>query len=150
MAETIRAINIRKFSVGIRLQNGIEHNIAPGSFITLKRDDVDYLGSIAPALFQGEGILVLSDREVSVENGFIDSLENAPLDREEIAKHLQMGEKKLRAWLQGITEPYLLDEIYNVARTMDLTAGKLKALAEKMPERDFLDTGEPSAGEADA
>jgi|GEM_PF-2369556 len=145
MADTIRVTNTRKFNVGVKLQNGIEHNIKPGGFVTLARADVDYIASIAPELFEGEKILRLDDREVSVENGFIDSVDDAPLDEEQIRKNLALSEKKMRAWLDGIAKPFLLDAIYDVAATMNLTAGKLKALQEKMPERDFLGADDPPA-----
>ena len=37
-----------------------------------------------------------------------------------------------------MTEPYLLDAIYDVAAEMDLPASKLQLLKERMPEREFI------------
>lgn len=148
MADMIRITNVRKFNVGVKLQNGIEYNIKPGGFITLSRTDVEYIASIAPELFREEKILRLDDREVSVENGFIGSVEEEPLDEEQIRKRLAMPVKKMATWLEGVTEPYLLDAVYDVARTMDLPAGKLRALQAKMPDRDILETeDEPAIAE---
>lgn len=33
MADTIRVTNIRKYSIGVSLQNGREYNIRPGGFV---------------------------------------------------------------------------------------------------------------------
>ena len=47
--------------------------------------------------------------------------------------------KKIGEWLDTITEPFVLDRVYDVAMSMDnLTAPKLKVLKAKMPERDFI------------
>ena len=45
---------------------------------------------------------------------------------------------QLKAWLDGVTEPYLLDAICDVATEMDLPASKLQLLRERMPERDII------------
>lgn len=37
-----------------------------------------------------------------------------------------------------MTEPYLLDAVYNVAVQMDLSTSKLKLLQEKIPGKEFL------------
>ena len=36
-------------------------------------------------------------------------------------------------------EEHILDRIYDVAKTMNLSVDKIKALQEKMPNRNFLD-----------
>ena len=103
--EKTRVYNPRKYDIGLLLQNGSERVIHAGSFALLSRDDIEYLISIAPALFEGE-------------------------------KQLRIGQ--LKAWLDGVSEPYLLDAIYDVAMTMDLPASKLQLLQERMPDKEFI------------
>ena len=55
------------------LQNGSERAIQPHSFALLSQDDIEYLASIAPALFEGEKLLRLENRALSAQLGFIDS-----------------------------------------------------------------------------
>lgn len=86
--EKIRVYNPRKFAIGVILQNGTERSILPGSFALFSRDDIEYLASIAPVLFEGEKQLRLEDRNLAVELGFIESTEQPVLDGEEIRRNL--------------------------------------------------------------
>ena len=47
--------------------------IHAGSFALLSRDDIEYLISIAPALFEGEKQLRIEDRALAVQLGVVDS-----------------------------------------------------------------------------
>ena len=136
--EKIRVYNPRKFAIGVILQNGAERAILPGSFALLSKDDIEYLASIAPALFEDENLLQIEDRTVAVDLGFIDSLEKPILDADEIRRCLGQRVSQVKAWLEGIEEEYLLDAICDVAAEMDLPASKLQLLKERMPEREFL------------
>lgn len=136
--EKIRVYNPRKFAIGVILQNGAERAILPGSFALLSKDDIEYLASIAPALFEDENLLQIEDRTVAVDLGFIDSLEKPVLDADEIRRCLGQRISQVKAWLEGIEEEYLLDTICDVAAEMDLPASKLQLLKERMPEREFL------------
>ena len=136
--EKIRVYNPRKFAIGVILQNGAERAILPGSFALLSKDDIEYLASIAPALFEDENLLQIGDRTVAVDLGFIDSLEKPVLDADEIRRCLGQRISQVKAWLEGIEEEYLLDTICDVAAEMDLPASKLQLLKERMPEREFL------------
>lgn len=78
--------------------------------------------------------------------GFIQKVDDRPLDEEEVRQHLSLSATKLHQWLQGIHEPYLLDAIYEVAVTMELSSSKLKILQEKMPDREFLPVVDESQG----
>ena len=60
------------------------------------------------------------------------------LDAETIQKKLGLRVGQLKAWLDGVSEPYLLDAICDVAAEMDLPASKLQLLQERMPGREFL------------
>lgn len=133
-----RVYNQRKYDVGMILQNGAERVVHPGSFILLSRDEIEYLASIAPALFDGEKQLRLEDRALAAQLGFVDDAQAETLDADVIRKKLNQRAPQLRAWLDGVTEPYLLDAICDVAAEMDLPASKLQLLQERMPGREFL------------
>ncbi len=133
-----RVYNQRKYSIGLILQNGAERVIHPGSFALLARDEIEYLASIAPSLFDGEKQLRLEDRALAAQLGFVDDAQAETLDAEAIRKRLSQRVPQVRVWLEGVTEPYLLDAIYDVAAEMDLPASKLQLLKERMPEREFI------------
>lgn len=136
--EKTRVYNERKYDVGLLLQNGAERVIHSGSFAILARDEIEYLASIAPQLFENDKQLRLEDRTLAVQLGFIESEQAAPLDTEEIRKRLGSRVPQVKSWLESISEPYILDAIYDIAMTMDLPASKLQILQERMPEREFL------------
>lgn len=133
-----RVYNQRKYSIGLILQNGAERAIHPGSFALLARDEIEYLASIAPSLFDGEKQLRLEDRALAAQLGFVDDAQAETLDAEAIRKRLSQRVPQVRVWLEGVTEPYLLDAICDVAAEMDLPASKLQLLKERMPEREFI------------
>ena len=136
--EKIRVYNPRKYTIGVILQNGAERSILPGSFALLSKDDIEYLASIAPTLFEGEKQLRLDDRNLAVDLGFIESVDQPVLDDEEIRKNLGQRVSSVKAWLDSIHEAYLLDAICDVAAQMDLPVSKLQLLQERMPSREFL------------
>ena len=78
--EKFKVYNPRKFAIGMILQNGSERAIQPHSFALLSRDDIEYLASIAPVLFEGEKLLRLEDRALSAQMGIIDSDAQPALD----------------------------------------------------------------------
>ena len=112
-----RVYNQRKYSIGLILQNGAERVIHPGSFALLARDEIEYLASIAPSLFDGEKQLRLEDRALAAQLGFVDDAQAETLDAEAIRKRLSQRVPQVRVWLEGVTEPYLLDAIYESAAT---------------------------------
>lgn len=75
-----RVYNQRKYSIGLILQNGAERVIHPGSFALLARDEIEYLASIAPSLFDGEKQLRLEDRALAAQLGFVDDAQAETLD----------------------------------------------------------------------
>lgn len=104
----------------------------------LSREDVEYLASIAPALFEGEKQLRLEDRALAAQLGFVESEQEETLDVETIRKRLMQRVPQVKAWLADVREGYLLDAICDVAAQMDLPASKLQLLKERMPEREFI------------
>ena len=117
----IRVSNPHKFAIGVSFFNGTDRAILPGSFTLMTREEIEYLASFAPSLFEGEKLLRLEDRELAAE----------------IRKRLNQRAQQVKAWLDGIEEHYLLDEICDVAMKMDLPASKLQLLQERMPTREF-------------
>lgn len=136
--DKIRVYNPRKFAVGLTFMNGTERAIQPGSFALLTKDEIEYLASVSPALFDGEKLLRVEDRSLAVELGFVESVDKPVLNDEEIRRNLGQRVSQVKAWLDGIEEAYLLDAVCDVAATMDLPASKLQMLQERMPEREFL------------
>ncbi len=136
--EKTRVYNVRKYAIGFRLQNGAERMVMPGSFAVLARDEIEYLASIAPILFAGEKQLKLEDRALAAQLGFVESENAEALNEESIRKHLSQRVPQVKAWLDEVKEPYLLDAICDVAAEMDLPASKLQLLKERMPERELI------------
>lgn len=86
--EKTRVYNVRKYAIGLQLQNGAERVVMPGSFAVLAKDEIEYLASIAPLLFAGEKQLRLEDRALAAQLGFIESEAAEILDAESIRKRL--------------------------------------------------------------
>lgn len=137
--EKVKVYNDRNHNVGLTLQNGTERVVQAKSYTLLTREDIDYLASIAPDLFIDECKLRLEDRKLAIDMGFIQD-ENAPMfDSAEIKKQLSGSAGKLRQWLHTIEKPFLLDEVFEVVKTMDLPASKLQILQEKFPDRALIE-----------
>ncbi len=147
MAEKMKLVNPQKFDVGVRTQDRpMGMNIKAGSFVLVSKDDISYISSISNVIQRGllrfENLSEDKEdtaHEMAVSLG-IDT-ENDPhfADDEEIKKHLALSAKKMEEWLDKITEPFVLDRVYQVAMAQDnLTATKLKILKSKMPNKDFI------------
>ena len=138
MNDKMKVYNDRKYPVGLILQNGLERIVHSAGYTLLSRDEIEFVASNAPRLFEGERQLRLEDRETAAQMGFIESAEIPVMNDEEIRKRLSLRTNQLTTWLDGVSEPYLLDAIYDVAMTMDLPASKLQLLQERMPDREFI------------
>ena len=136
--DLIKVYNKRKYDIGLILANGTERVVHPGSFVMLSRNDIEFLMSIAPSLFEGEKQLAIEDKALEVQLGVIENEQEEILDAEVIRKKLAQRVGMMKVWLDAINEPYLLDAVYDVAVTMDLPASKLQVLQEKMPNREFI------------
>lgn len=60
-------------------------------------------------------------------------------DEQDIRKKLAGSAKSVNEWLNEIHEDYILDKIFDISKDMNLPASKIKLLAAKMPNRDFLE-----------
>lgn len=145
MADRIKVVNPNKFDVGIKTQDkpgGM--NIRHESFVLLSEDDVNYVASISP-IFQ-RGILRIENAagakedlasEVAMNIG-VDLEAPQFADDEEIRKKLSATPKKLAEWLDTVNDPIVLDRIYEIAMTMDLTSQRIAKLKDKMPAKSFI------------
>jgi hypothetical protein len=134
MNERVRVINQTRYGIGIRLANGIERNIAAGTFAVLARDDVEYLMSIAPKLFEAPCQLLVQDDELLQDYGVANKVEDVKIDREEIGRKLAGSAKNLKAWLDTVNEPFVIDIVREIAEKMDLPASKTRIIKEKLGE----------------
>ena len=81
------------------------------------------------------------NKEISLEalGGYPDEYTTPHLSDQEIVAELRKSAKSIEAWLKDIDSPEELHAIFDVSKTMDLTASKLKVLQAKMPNKDLLD-----------
>jgi len=140
-----RVKNMCRYDIGVKLTNGLSVMIAAGSFQMLTADDIAYVESICTVnKFFSKRMLVPYDNqgnEVPLDKLGLYVNEDEPqhLDDETIVAMLKQSPKKIEAWLADINDAAELDAISCVAKTMDLTASKLKVLNAKMPHNDILD-----------
>lgn len=138
----IKAYNRARYDVGVRLLNGLEYNITPGSFQIMTVDDVMHIESAYPnSKFFSRKILVPVDntgKEINIEEFSIIEDVSSHSNDTEIAEKLGQSAKKIEAWVAEIEDPAELHAIYEVAKNMDLPASKLKILSSKIKNKDWL------------
>lgn len=141
-----RVKNMCRYDIGVKLTNGLSIMIAAGSFQMMTADDIAYVESICTVnKFFSKRMLVPYDaegNEVPLDKmGMIVSEDEVPhLEDDTICAMLKQSPKKIETWLAEINDPAELDAISTVAKTMDLTASRLKVINAKMPHNDILDT----------
>lgn len=139
MEDKIILRNLQKFDVGIvTLEKPLGVNIRPGSFAIVSQDELNYLASTCTLL--QDGILTVDDNQVEAMQkiGIDPTTDPHFIKDEEIKKKLGGTAKKIREWLATVEEGYILDRVYDVAVSMNLSADKLKVLQEKMPNKNFI------------
>lgn len=139
MEDKIVLKNPQKFDVGIvTMAKPMGVNIKAGSFCLVNQDELNYIASICTLL--QDGILTVDDEHVEAmkEVGIDPKTDPNFISDDEIRKKLGGTAKKLREWLQTVDKGHILDRVYDVAVTMNLSADKLKVLTERMPDKDFL------------
>ena len=125
----VKVFNPNTFDVGISLINPPrEQNIKGGSFTVLEPDDIYYLNSIC-TLFK-RGHLVIEDQEIKENLGFIET--SNIKSKQEIESILKGNFLKMKSELNKISEPHLIDLVYNVAKSIsdDLNGSKLKYISQ--------------------
>lgn len=140
-----RVKNMCRYDIGVKLTNGLSVMIAAGSFQMMTADDIAYVESICTVnKFFSKRMLVPYDNqgnEVQLDKLGLYASEDEPkhMSDETIAAMLKQQPKKIEAWLAEINDPAELGAISAVAKTMDLTASRLKVINAKMPHNDILD-----------
>lgn len=140
-----RVKNMCRYDIGVKTVNGLSMMIAAGSFQMMTADDIAYVESICTVnKFFSKRMLVPYDNmgnEVPLDKlgMYVAEDEVQHLDDATITMMLKQTPKKIEAWLADINDPAELDAISTVAKTMDLTASKLKVINAKMPHNDILD-----------
>lgn len=140
-----RVKNMCRYNIGVKLTSGLSIMIAAGSFQMMTADDIAYVESICTVnKFFSKRMLVPYDtngNEVPLESIGLYVSEDEPkhLDDATIISMLKQNPKKIEAWLNDVTDPAELDAISSIAKTMDLTASKLKVINARMPNNDILD-----------
>ena len=138
MAERVRITNTSQHDVGLINQNNVEYNIRPGAFITLTRDDAEYMVAIAPKLFatvDRAAELRIDDIELAKDLNIAAPGEATPGDEMVIRKVLGGTAKNIEKYVSEITDPYQIEQIYQTAIKMDLSQSKMKVLKEAFPEK---------------
>ena len=141
MAEIILR-NPQKFDVGVftSAKDEMDHlgvNIPHGSFLPVTETELKYIASRSNVLRRG--ILRVEDDDEAMRKVGIDQATDPNfISDEEIAKKLGGTVKKIKEWLGTVNEGYILDRIYDVAMTMNLSMDKLKVLQAKMPDKNIL------------
>ena len=140
MNDKIVLRNTQKFDVGIMTPDKpLGVNIRPGSFALVTQTELNYIASTCTLLQRGMLRVDDENAEVMQELGIDQATDPHFIKDEEIQKKLSGTVKKVREWLATSDEDYILDRVYDVAMTMNLSMDKIKALKERMPNKDFLD-----------
>ena len=137
MAERVRITNMTKHDIGLVNQTGIEYNIKPGMFITLGRDDAEYMAALARRMF-ANGKLVLGDQQLAADLDLAKPDGLNPNSEEAVRKALAGTVKTLKKYVESIQENSLIEVIYEVAHQMDLPSSKMTILKEAFPQK-FVD-----------
>ena len=137
MAERVRITNMAKHDIGLVNQTGIEYNIKPGMFITLGKDDAEYMAAMARRCF-ANGKLVLGDAELAADLGLTSPDEVNPNSEEAVRKALSGNVNALKKYVKSIQEESLIEVIWEVAGQMDLPSSKMTVLKEAFPQK-FVD-----------
>lgn len=141
-----RVYNRCSHSVGVYVNNGQQSlNIKPGSFAVLSVNDILYIESICnrKKFFSAKMLVPVDDagKDLTLEDigGFSDESTEVHHSKKEIETNLKKPFNAFKSWINKIEDPVELHEIWEVGKTMDLPASKLKVLNTKMPNRDLLE-----------
>ena len=139
MDEKILLRNPQKFDVGIvTLEKPLGMNIRAGSFVMVNQNELSYLASTSTLL--QDGILTVDEKQIPAlqEVGIDPTTDPNFIKDDEIKKKLSSTTKKLREWLATVELGHILDRVYDIAMTMNLSVDKVKVLQEKMPDKEFV------------
>lgn len=132
--ERVRITNETRYNIGLVSQSKIEYNIRPHAFITLNRDDAEYMIARVPSLFQ-EGKLRVDNEELAQDMGIIAPGDVSPWSEDAVRKILSGKVAAISEWAKNITDNSIAEVVYDVAMQMDLSASKMRVLKEVWPEK---------------
>ena len=138
MAERIRITTTSQHDVGLVNQSGIEYNIRPGAFISLSKEDAEYMVAIAPRLFASENRaaeLRLDNEDLAKDLNLVAPGDPTPADAMVIKKALGGTLNAVKKYVAGVEDPYLIEQIYQTAKEMDLPTSKMNVLKEAFPNK---------------
>lgn len=141
--ELFRVYNTCKYDIGVKMQDGRQYNIRPGTFILLDANDIAMIeNQCRQDKFFAKGMLVAKtdkDEPVDTMQEFRIMEEEGHNDEDTIKAKLSQPVKKIEAWLETVTDQAELYAIWDTAKTMDLPSSKLKLLNSKIPDRNWLE-----------
>lgn len=139
-----RVENRCKYDIGVRLVNGTFRNVEAGSFMPLTVDDIMFIeGLCKKKKYFTQRYLVPVDeygKDVPMDQLGLVKAKNAVahLDEAEISAALKQSPAKIEKWLDQFSDPVELDEICEIAKSLDLPMNKVKVLKAKCPNKDWL------------
>lgn len=129
----IKVYNRNSYDYGVVFADGIRsQNIRAGSFLPMEEDDIYFLDSISSTFREKHLIIDEKDsraKEIYQNLGFVNE-DDKVLSKEDIEKLLKGAFATMKAELEKIEEPHLRYQVYEVAKTMDLPASKIKFVEE--------------------
>lgn len=135
----IKVVNHNSFDHGLVINLAGEPRrivVKRNSFIMLEKDEVYQIDSTSRTF--RDGFLRIESEEVKEEIGQVEENPN-DLTKEEIEKLLAEHPKKIEKELANISALHVRNKIVDVAKTMDLTAGRLKAIKDSFGVDVFAD-----------
>ena len=141
MADRVRITNTSTHDVGLVTQSNIEYNIRPGAFITLTKDDAEYMVAIAPKLFatkERAGELRIDNEELAKDLNIAAPGDPSPADDAVVKKNLSGSANQIKKYVSEIEDPLLIDAICRMAKEMDLPLSKMRVVKEAFPQK-FID-----------
>lgn len=141
MSEKMRLNNPNDFDVGIVTpEKPYGTNIRPKAFTMVTQDEIDYLMATSTLLRDGT-LRLAGEKQKEIADAIGVKMEDNAnfMSDEDIKKKLSGNANQLRKWLNSDDiQPYVLDKIATIAKTMNLSLNKIQVLQEKLPDFDFL------------
>ena len=128
MSNKIKVYNDNKYNFGVVFPDGVRQaNVRAGSFILMDEDEIYFLHSISRA-FSGKHLNVKEQH--ILENMGLAEPEDKAFTEEELINILKGNNLKMQKELEKITEENQKYRVYDIAKTLDLPASKIKFIEE--------------------
>lgn len=142
MDNKIRLDNPHKYNIGVVTpEKPYGQNVAPGAFIMVTKDELDYISATSTLLQKGRLRIHPSEvkKEMEENIGLVTEDKANFMSDEEIKKKLGMNANQLKKWLDHTeAEPDVLHRIAEIASEMNLSMNKIQVLSERIPNFDFF------------